>query len=145
MANKLYPEGAEFIMNGAINLSTADLRIALLTSGYTYSAAHNFMDDCSGGFIGAYNATPGATTGFSPQLASVVSANGNLNAEDATIAGVAAGSTITQWVLYENNASSSAAKLIMHQHLDGSANPISIATNGGDISIAFNASGLFTI
>jgi hypothetical protein len=145
MANKLYPEGAEFISKAAINFSTADLRIALLTSGYTYSAAHNFLDDCSGGYIGAFNATPPAASGFSPQLTSVVVSNGNVTAGNVTIAAVASGSTVTQWVLYENNASDTAAKLIMHQDVDGSAASFSIPTNGGDITITVHGSGLFTI
>ena len=37
MANKFYPKGAEKVLNGAVNFSTANISVALVASTYTYS------------------------------------------------------------------------------------------------------------
>ena len=136
MANLLYPEGAEAITKGLVDLSSDSLRIALLNSTYTYSATDDFLDDIAGGERVALAGS---------DLTSVVCSNGNVDAADYTFSTVATGSTITSFVLYVHNASEAAARLIMFQDKDSSDASISLATNGGSITVAFNASGIFTI
>lgn len=44
MANVLYDSGREGILDTTIDM-TGDVRCVLVKSSYTFSAAHNFMDD----------------------------------------------------------------------------------------------------
>ena len=45
MADTSYPKGMQRLLNGSINLGTAPLKVCLVTAGYTYSTAHEFVSD----------------------------------------------------------------------------------------------------
>ncbi|MBL8924111.1 MAG: hypothetical protein JNJ54_34970 [Myxococcaceae bacterium] len=47
MASAWYPSGKQGVMNGGIDLDTSDIRVLPVQSGYTYSAAHDNLDDIS--------------------------------------------------------------------------------------------------
>jgi hypothetical protein len=47
MANALFPLGKQAFLSGSINMTSDTIKVALVktTSGYTYSAAHQFYSD----------------------------------------------------------------------------------------------------
>lgn len=117
----------------APDLSSVNLKIVALDATYVYSAAHNFLDDITGGAIVA-------TTG---NLASKTITDGVLDFADVSLGSPAAGDTITQLWLYYDTGTSSTSPLIAYTDEDGSGAALAIATDGGAITLAVNASGFF--
>jgi hypothetical protein len=129
MANKLYPFGREAFLTGGANWDVDDFRVILLTSGYTYSAAHSFLNEVAGGAVRV--ATSGA-------LVTNTSLNdGTADANDVTFTAVTQGSTITQFIIYRHTGTEATSRLIGHFDTS-SAGAINLATNGGDITIQWD-------
>jgi hypothetical protein len=81
-----------------------------------------------------------ASTAISVSAGGVVSVDAN----DITFSSVAAGSTVGKVVIYVAGASAGSDDyLLVYFDSDGSA--INIPTNGGDITVSFNASGIFKL
>jgi hypothetical protein len=121
----------------ATDLNSDTINIALLSSGYTFSAAHTNYSQISANLIGS------PVTVTSPTVGSV--AAGVFDAADTTFTAVTAGSTVARYVVYKHNATAANAELIAYFDTNASAAAISVATNGGDITIAHNASGIFSV
>jgi hypothetical protein len=119
--------------SSAPNLSSVNLKIVALDATYVYSAAHNFLDDIGGGSIVA-------TTG---NLASKTITDGVFDFANVSLGSPAGGDTITQLWLYYDTGSAATSPLIAYTNEDGAAAPISIATDGGDITLVVDASGFF--
>lgn len=130
MANKLYPKGAEKILSGAINFPSDTIKAVLLSSTYTYSAAHEFLSDVSATVLNT------AAT-----LASKTVTSGVFDAADAVYTAVSAGSTATYVALYKDTGVEGTSPLL---YLVDTATGIPMATNGGDITVAWD-SGAYKI
>jgi hypothetical protein len=61
MANVLYDKGREGFLDGSIDWDTDDIRVVLVASAYTFSAAHDFMDDIGANDNGRTIALAGKT------------------------------------------------------------------------------------
>ena len=49
MANKIYPLAKKQMLQGGINLSSTNVKVALIDlDDYTYDDAHEFLDDIAG-------------------------------------------------------------------------------------------------
>lgn len=130
MANILYPKGAEAILNGDIDWNTDTIKVALVDTGtYTYSAAHDFLNDLSG------------VVGTAQTLASVTITNGVLDAADPTFAAVS-GATVEALAMYKDTGDPATSPLLVY--ID-SATGLPVTPNGGDITIEWNASGILTL
>lgn len=133
MAKTLYPLGAQKILSGAINFTSDTIKVVFLTSGYTYSAAHEFL------------AAVGANTvGTAQTLGTKSVAGGVFDAADVDFGAVAAGSTIKAVLMYKDTGSSATSPLIMY-HEDFTGFPF--ATNGAELDIPWNngAGKIFTL
>lgn len=122
---------------GAINLASADVRVLLVSSLYTFSADHNFVSDITNELSG---------TGYARKvLASKVVAEDDTNdratfdADDLVWTGANFG-TPDAAIVYVHNASDAAAELICCLNLT-----TKVATNGGDFTATFDAVGLLRI
>ncbi len=51
MANKAYPLGRAAFAEALVAWSTDNIKVALLTNGYTYSAAHQFVTDLGANIV----------------------------------------------------------------------------------------------
>lgn len=131
MTKALAPAYLEKRATTGLNLSTQNLKVVGVSSSYTYSAAHDFLNDLTG------------TVATSGNLGSKTTTAGVLDADDLSMGSPAAGSTITQFWLYRDTGTPSTSELIYYWDEDAAGSPISIATNGEEITIHFNASGLF--
>lgn len=138
MANNVYPLYLQDCLSGAAsNLSSDTIKAMLVDSTYTYSAAHHHVSDVTAGAIIQRGAAG---------LASKTETNGAFDAADFTFAAVPSGHTVAAIIIYDDTPGTDATKPILAfiDH-DASSNPISLATNGSDILVTWNAAGIFSL
>lgn len=129
MASALYQEFKEQLLTAGLDLESDNIRCILIdTADYTFSQTHDFLDDVAAG-------SRVATSG---NLASKTISNGAFDAADVTLTAVT-GDPCEAIVVYKHTGTESTSNLIAY--IDG----ISVTPNGGDIVIAWNASGIFTL
>jgi len=138
MANALYPKYLENLLQGTADhdldgSGTTGVYVALIDTGtYTYSAAHQYYSDLSG-IVG----TPmeiGATKTYT---------NGTFDGADVTFTAVS-GATAEALVLYRKNAGANTTWPLV-AYLDTSITGLPVQPNSGDISVTWNASGIFSL
>ena len=131
MASALYPKWKENLIQFTANndLDNANLKVALIDTGtYTYNSAHDFYADLSG-VVG----TPVALT------TSRTYTNGLFDAADVTFTSVS-GNSVEALVIYVDTGNTATSPLIAY--IDGFS---AVTPNGGDITVAWNASGIFQL
>jgi hypothetical protein len=120
MAAHVYPLYKQTAEKAGFDITAVNVKVALLDSSYTYSAAHQFFSNLTGVIASSGN------------LASVTATAGVVNAGNVTIASVASGHTIAAIALYRDTGTGSTSDLICF--VDG----FSQATNGGNITVAWD-------
>lgn len=133
MASVVYPAAIDAFMEGGIAILTDTIKAILVDSAdYTYSQAHNFLDDVPAGARVA--------TGTLASKTSTVSTNvWTFDAADLTLSAVS-GDQSEVVVIYKDTGVESTSNLIAKLDLSSAVTP-----NGGDIVLQWNASGLFTV
>jgi len=135
----IYPSFAQGLLDDDdahhVDLNTDDVRVILL-NGYTYSAAHDYLNDITGA------STEIARSGA---IDNVSVTNGTLDHDDEVVSAVAGGSTITDVVYYKYNASDASAAVICHIDENASGGALSVATNGSDVTIQPHVNGVFDL
>ena len=132
MASKWYPIGLKNILQGA-GVLNANLKMALINTGTTYNAAHDYYADIAAGVVG----TPIA---LANEACSVSSNVIKFDADDTGLEWtVAAGSTIVAVVVYDDTGDPATDNLITWNDVD------STPTNGGTITITIHGDGIGTI
>jgi hypothetical protein len=134
MANAIPTTARKAFLDGSINLGSDTIKAVLVKSTYTYSSAHDFLDDVT--------ATHRAAT---VTLASKTTTGGVFDSADPTFTAVASGSTITGIWLYKDTGVESTSTLIAWYDTQASTSAISVATSGGNITITVSASGWFSV
>lgn len=124
MANLIFDSAREAFLNGQINWTSDDFRVILLSSGYTFSAAHDFLNDVLAGNRVATSAS----------LTSKTTTAGVADAADVTFTAVT-GSQVTQFVIYRHTGTESTSHLVAY--FDTATN-LPITPNGGDITIQWD-------
>lgn len=134
MSNAIYPKFKEALLDGSSNIDLNDGTVKVIlvdTADYTYSAAHDFLDDVA---AGARVAT--AT------LANTTVTNGLFDADDATFTSVT-GDTSEALIIYIDTGSESTSRLVAY--IDTGVTGLPVTPNGGNIALAWNASGIFQL
>lgn len=135
MANALYPNFKEQLLQAGIDLSSDDIRAALVDlADYTYSSAHDFLDDVA---AGARVAT------LASGLGSKTFTSGTFDAADATWSSVT-GDQSEAVIIFSQTGGSDAARMLI-AYYDTGITGIPVTPNGGDINLNINASGLFSL
>lgn len=98
----IFPKAKEQMLQGGINLSSADIRVILVRSTYTYDAADEFVSD-----LGAVD------NGRSGALGSKTFTNGVFDAADTTLNATAANAS-NALVLFVHTGTDSTARLIAY-------------------------------
>lgn len=134
MANAIYPKYKETILGAATNtnLLTGTVKVALVDTGvYTYNAAHQFVTSLTGvvGTAGTIGATKSVT-------------NGLFDGGDVTFSAVT-GNSVEALVIYVDTGSAATSPLVAY--IDTGVTGLPVTPNGGDISINWNASGIFQL
>lgn len=134
MANAIYPLYKQAILSDGANtdLDLGTVKAALVDTGvYTYSAAHDFYDDVSAGVVG----TPGA-------IGTTTVANGLFDGDNVTFTAVS-GNTVEAIVIYVDTGVAGTSRLVAY--IDTGVTGLPVTPNGGDITISWNASGIFQL
>jgi hypothetical protein len=135
MANALYPAFKQTLVStflgAGATVPTAVVKAALVSNSYTYNTAHDFYDDISATVLGT------------PQtLNTKTYVNGTFDADNVTFSAVTGGATAKAVILYIDTGTPGTSRLIAY--LDSLTN-LPLSTNGGDIVITWDATGIFTI
>lgn len=142
MASLVYNSAKRDLINGTIDLDTHDIRVALVKSTYTESAAHDFMDDVVATEADATNYVRKALA----NEAVAVDAGNNraeFDADDVvwTSLGGATNNTIKGAVVYKHvGGTDSANPLICFIDF-----PSDITTDGNNLTLTFNAEGILQL
>jgi hypothetical protein len=133
MANAIYPKAKEQFLQAGINMSSGNLKAVLVDlADYTYSAAHNALDDIPGA----------ARVSTSGNLGSKTFTDGLFDAANATFTAVT-GDVSEAVVIYLDSGVESTSLLIAF--FDTGVTGLPVTPNGGDINLNFNASGIFQL
>jgi len=134
MANAIYPKYKEQILGAAANtnLLTGTVKVALVDTGtYTYNAAHEFLTSLTG-VVGTAQ-TIGATKSVT---------NGLFDGGDVTFTAVS-GNSAEALVIYIDTGTAGTSRLVTY--IDTGVTGLPVTPNGGDITITWNASGIFQL
>jgi hypothetical protein len=135
MANAIYPKWKEAVIqhdaDSALDGSGATgVYVALVDTGvYTYSAADQY-----------YSSISAAVVGTPVELGTKTYTNGVLDAADIAFTAVS-GSSVEALVLYIKNAGANTTWRLF-AYLDTNITNLPVTPNGGDINVAWNASGI---
>lgn len=133
MASAVYPLAKQAFISGSIDLTTDDIRVILVdTADYTYSTAHDFLDDVPAG----------ARVATSSALGSKTVTNGVFDAADVTFSTVT-GDQSEAVIVYKHTGTEGTSNLIAY--IDSASSGLPVTPNGGDITVSWNASGIFTL
>lgn len=138
MANAVYPLYKQNLLAGTsgfdLDQTGANGTYAALIDGaaYTYSAAHDFYNDAAAGEVG----TP-------QEITTPTVVNGTFDGDNVTFTAVS-GATVEIIILYRKNAGANTTWPVV-LYLDTSVTGLPVTPNGGDITITWNASGIFTL
>lgn len=140
MANAVYPYWKQELLQGSANtdldgISVNGVFCALVDAGYTYNAADNFYNDLgTGSTVIGTDQEIGATKTYT---------NGTFDGADVTYTAVS-GDQVTQLVLYRKNSGANSTWFLV-LYLDSSVTGLPVTPNGGDITVQWNGSGIFTL
>lgn len=141
MANAIYPIYKTALGTAASNVSldqnnTTDGPFCALvdTGTYTYSAAHDFYNDLSG-VVGTDQRIVTPTFGSVSQ--------GTFDGDNLTYTAVS-GNSVEALIIYRKNSGANTTwRLVVY--IDTSVTGLPVTPNGGDITVTWNASGIFTL
>lgn len=133
MANAWYDKGKESLQEGSIDLTSDDIRVALVDTGtYTYSVAHEFFSSVEAAVIG----TPVSLTGKTV-VGPVFDADSPVVFADVT------GDTLEAFVIYKWTGSAATSSLLAY--FDTVSSGLPLTPNGGSINLNFHASGIWAL
>lgn len=141
MASSLYNTALEKLLDGTINLDgSADVRCLLVKSGYTFDPDHDVVSDITPG-SNELSVAGYARQTCAGEIITRVDASDRVmfDMDDVTFAALTAGQTIIAAILFIHTGSDATAQLLAYIDIADTA------TNGGDVVIQWNASGVFYI
>jgi len=137
MANAIYPKYKQSLLNGDANTTitgsgTTGIFCALVDTGtYTYNAAHQFYSDLSG------------IVGTDQEITSPTLTNGVVDGGDLTYTSVS-GASVEAFVIYRKNAGANTTWRLI-AYIDTGQTGLPVTPNGGNITVTWNASGIFAL
>lgn len=133
MANAIYPLYKQALLDASANVDLNDgtVKVALVDPGvYTYNAAHEFLTSLTG------------TVGTAQTINNTTVANGLFDGDNVTFTAVS-GNSVEALVIYIDTGSSATSRLVAY--IDTGVTGLPVTPNGGDITITWNASGIFQL
>ena len=133
MANAIYPKYKEALLGGLSNIDMdgGTVKAALVDTGtYTYSSAHDFFNDVSG------------VVGTPQAIANTTVTNGLFDGDNVTYTAVT-GNSVEAIIIYIDTGNAATSRLV--EYLDTGVTGLPVTPNGGDITITWNASGIFQL
>jgi hypothetical protein len=134
MANAIYPLYKQALLDASANVDLNDstVKVALVDTGtYTYSTAHDFYDDVSAGVVG----TP-------VEITNTTVTSGVFDGDNVTFTSVT-GNSVEALVIYIDTGVAGTSRLVAY--IDTGVTGLPVTPNGGNISVTWNASGIFAL
>lgn len=138
MTNAIYPIYKQNLLAGTSgydldNDTTTDGPYCALvdTGTYTYNAAHDFRDDITG------------VQGTDQRITAPTVTNGLFDGGDLTYTSVS-GNSIEALVIFRHNSGANTTWPVVC-YIDSSVTGLPVTPNGGNITITWNASGIFQL
>ena len=136
MANAIYSKYKEACMKGSANIDidTGTVKASLVDTGtYTFSDAHEFLSSLSG-VVGTAQTIGNTTVGV---VAAAV-----FDGDNVTYTAVS-GASAEAIVIYIDTGVAGTSRLVAY--LDTGVTGLPVTPNSGDISVTWNASGIFKL
>ncbi|MFN7451397.1 MAG: hypothetical protein ACK5R5_00635 [Alphaproteobacteria bacterium] len=133
MPNAIYPKFKEalWLQSTNSNANTGTVKVALVDTGvYTYSAAHEFLTSLTG------------VVGTAQTVGSKTFTDGVFDGTDVTYTAVT-GNSAEALVFYIDTGTAATSRLV--SYIDSGFSGLPVTPNGGDITLSFNASGIFAL
>ena len=133
MPNAIYPKFKEalWLQSANSNANTGTVKVALVDTGvYTYSAAHEFLTSLTG------------VVGTAQTVGSKTFTDGVFDGADVTYTAVT-GNSAEALVFYIDTGTAATSRLVAF--IDTGFSGLPVTPNGGDITLSFNASGIFAL
>lgn len=133
MPNAIYPKYKEalWLQSANSNANTGTVKVALVDTGvYTYSAAHEFLTSLTG------------VVGTAQTVGSKTFTDGVFDGADVTYTAVT-GNSAEALVFYIDTGTAATSRLV--SYIDSGFSGLPVTPNGGDITLSFNASGIFAL
>lgn len=138
MANAIYPLYKQSLLAGDANAdldnntTTDGVYVALIDTGtYSYNAAHQFYSSLSG------------IVGTPQRITSPTVTNGVLDGGDVTFPAVSGNSAEALVIYRQNSGANTTWRLVAF--IDTGVTGLPVTPNGGDITVTWNASGIFAL
>ena len=137
MANAVFTKYKEALLGAEANSAltgtgSTGLFVALVDTGtYTFNASHQFYSSLSG------------IVGTDQEIGNVTLTNGVIDGDNVTFTAVS-GATVEALVLYRKNAGANTTWRLV-AYIDTGQTGLPITPNGGNISVAWNASGIIQL
>jgi hypothetical protein len=134
MANAIYPLYKQALLDGDTNIDLNDgtVKVALIdTNDVAYSATHDFYNDISAAVVG----TP-------QEITNTTVVNGLFDGDNVTFTAVT-GDPCEALIIYIDTGNVATSRLVAY--LDTGVTGLPVTPNGGDITITWNASGIFQL
>ena len=131
MANAIYPLYKQALLDGDANIDLNDGTVKVALSTAAYNSAHDFYNDVSASTVGTPQTINNTTV-----------TNGLFDGDNVTFTAVT-GSQVTSLIIYIDTGNTATSRLVAF--LDTSVTGLPVTPNGGDISITWNASGIFQL
>lgn len=133
MANAIYPLYKQALLDASANVDLNDgtVKVALIdTATYPYNSAHEFFSSVSG------------VVGTPQTINNTTVALGLFDGDNVTYTAVT-GNSAEALLIYIDTGSAATSRLVAW--IDTGVTGLPVTPNGGDISITWNASGIFQL
>jgi hypothetical protein len=133
MANALYPKWKEQLLQFTTNnnLSAGTVKVALVDTGtYTYNSSHQFLTSLSG------------RVGTDQTIGTKTFVNGVFDGDNVTFSAVT-GNSVEALVIYVDTGTAGTSPLVAY--IDTGVTGLPVTPNGGDITVSWNATGIFAL
>lgn len=135
MASVVYPKFKQLALGAGGNLSAGTVKAMLVDTGvYTYSAAHDFLDDV----------VAGARVGTAVTLSSKTLTDGVFDAADVSFTGLSSAPSIEAIVIYVDTGTESTSPLVAFVDT-GTGLPVSAGATQVDVTWDNGASKIFAL
>jgi len=134
MANAIYPLYKQALLDASANVDLNDstVKVALIDTGvYPYNGAHEFFSSVSG------------VVGTPQTINNTTVTNGLFDGDNVTYTAVPGTTSVEALLIYIDTGTAATSRLVAW--LDTSVTGLPVTTNGGDITITWDASGIFQL
>lgn len=131
----VYPQAASAFLRGDIHYLTDTIKVWALNSTYVYADSHTYLSSVPGG----------ARLGTAVTLTGKTVVDGEAHADDVIIPAIAAGSTITAVIVYQDTGVEATSRLIDDTTRRADTVPLAEPTTGGAIELTWPSGRVFKI